>query len=602
MPLVTYSLTGDITDVIGTAFPLGSAYVALESSQPLVVDTGAGGIRVAATTQVDVATDGSVSVTGIPATTGGAPLYRLRIEARSGNAPATTTITGWFELTADRTLEWVVNNSVAPIMVTPTIVADVTAQAVRAEAAAARAEATTGAWTQNTFYNLGDTVELEDGSTVWRNTSGTSRTGFDATEEAEWTAVEVVTGTIVQKALAAAYTPTASTARHPLTGFYHTSGFGAVGDWNGTTGTDNLAAFNAAVAQLNTDGGEGVIYIDRPGSYHLSNGWMVTGDDVTVICHPDAEVLTTAATVGLGATVTFMGGGGIQTPSNAVDTPQSTRAEWVGGRVSASGSGTSDNALGFVRYKNVHAADVRLDADRKALTAQYGVENVVWERVVVESGDVSAFTVETSCHNVTIRDFDIIATLGNGFHIMSVDAGTRRNTDVRIGPGRVRSAGGWGILAGATDGLTVSRVTIDSATSGNASYTDCTDVRTDLPGTFTTSGTSWATTRWVNLTLQNSWVTQGAGYPTPGVLREPHGRIGLRGNIKSGTATAGTILTTLPAGYRPANNRTYAVDSIDNTGAIVAARILVNSSGEVILQKGGNNFALSLDQVSFYAA
>ena len=51
--------------------------------------------------------------------------------------------------------------------------------------------------------------------------------------------------------------------------------FGAVGDWNGTSGTDNLAAFQAAIASFPTTfddatysfGGEVLI---PPGRYYLS--------------------------------------------------------------------------------------------------------------------------------------------------------------------------------------------------------------------------------------------------------------------------------------------------------------------------------------------
>lgn len=371
--------------------------------------------------------------------------------------------------------------------------------------------------------------------------------------------------------------------------------YGAVGDWNGTSGTDNLAAFNNAVSAIVAKGGKGVINIG-PGDYRLSDSWVISCDDIAVRCAQGTVIRTTAATT-KGATVTFMGGG-IQSPNNAVDTPQATRALWSGGKINASGSGTADNALGFVRYKNVHVADVVLNADRKAITAQYGVENFVWERFVIERGDFKGLSIETSCLDGILRDFDILASLGDGIHIMSVDASARRNKRIRLERGRIRNVGGWGILAGATDELIVRDVLVGTNVSGVASYTDCTDIISDIASA---TGTGKPNSSAIALNLQNSWVTQGAGYPTPSYFRDPFSRVSLDGNIKSGTATAGTVLATLPVGYRPANNRTFTVDSIDSTGAIIPARILVNSAGQVILQKGGNNFALSLDQVSFYA-
>lgn len=56
---------------------------------------------------------------------------------------------------------------------------------------------------------------------------------------------------------------------------------------------------------------------------------------------------------------------------------------------------------------------------------------------------------------------------------------------------------------------------------------------------------------WVAPTLLNSWVNYGGVYQNAGYYKDPMGMVHLRGLVKDGTATAGTTLFTLPAGFRP---------------------------------------------------
>lgn len=368
--------------------------------------------------------------------------------------------------------------------------------------------------------------------------------------------------------------------------------FGARGD--GTT--NDLPAFDAAVAALTND--VHVIYIPA-GTYLLGNSWLIDAERVDVIADPEATIKTVAPT-STGATVTFMGNG-IQSPSNAVSTPQRQRCSWRGGRISASGSGTADNALGVVRYANCQISDVRVDADRKGVTAQYGVGNLTIQRVVVERADVAAITIETDIKRCLISDVEVVATLGPGVHVMSVDAATRRNSDVTIRDTVVRSSGTYGILAGATDRLTVRNVRVVTAPSGRADYTDCLSVDSDLPGVWSANSTSRWEPFWTAPTLVNAWVNFGAPYTNAGYVQIT-GQVHLRGVIKSGTIAAGTTLFTLPVGNRPSGSLTFPADSITSGGVIVAARILIETSGAVKIQGGGDNFFLSLNGISFLAA
>lgn len=59
------------------------------------------------------------------------------------------------------------------------------------------------------------------------------------------------------------------------------------------------------------------------------------------------------------------------------------------------------------------------------------------------------------------------------------------------------------------------------------------------------------TTAWVALTLQNSWVNYGASWAAA-EYRKTAGIVYVRGLIKDGVVTIGTVITSLPAGFRPA--------------------------------------------------
>ncbi len=119
------------------------------------------------------------------------------------------------------------------------------------------------------------------------------------------------------------------------------------------------------------------------------------------------------------------------------------------------------------------------------------------------------------------------------------------------------------------------------------------------------SGSSWMSTQtmyypatyknWTNLTLQNSWAAYGGSYSTPQYTKAADRLVTLKGLIKSGTTTAGTIIATLPEGYRPSATVLY-------TGVSVNAycRIDIDSSGNIIFQTGSNTW-LSLDNITFYA-
>jgi hypothetical protein len=101
---------------------------------------------------------------------------------------------------------------------------------------------------------------------------------------------------------------------------------------------------------------------------------------------------------------------------------------------------------------------------------------------------------------------------------------------------------------------------------------------------------------WIAPTLLNGWVNFGTGFYNTGYYKNTDGNIYLRGTIKNGTTTSGTVIFTLPTGYRPLNRMAFPVAS----GSGTLGRIDVLPTGDVIIDFGSNSF-LYLSPVIFRA-
>jgi hypothetical protein len=106
--------------------------------------------------------------------------------------------------------------------------------------------------------------------------------------------------------------------------------------------------------------------------------------------------------------------------------------------------------------------------------------------------------------------------------------------------------------------------------------------------------------QWIAPTLLNGWVnTDTTTYNGVGFYKDEMGIVHLRGNIKSGTASAGTALFYLPVGYRPLSGSMFTV-STNNGTSDVLGRINVWASGQVAIYAGSNSW-LSLEGITFRA-
>lgn len=97
-------------------------------------------------------------------------------------------------------------------------------------------------------------------------------------------------------------------------------------------------------------------------------------------------------------------------------------------------------------------------------------------------------------------------------------------------------------------------------------------------------------------TLQNGWVNfDPVSYTPAGYYKDAQGIVHLEGLIKSGTTTAGTVLFTLPEGYRSSKGRTFPVASASAFGAV-----FLDALGNVKFS-AGSSADFSLDGISFPA-
>jgi hypothetical protein len=97
-------------------------------------------------------------------------------------------------------------------------------------------------------------------------------------------------------------------------------------------------------------------------------------------------------------------------------------------------------------------------------------------------------------------------------------------------------------------------------------------------------------------TLLNSWVNRGGGFTSAGYWKDNFGVVHLVGTVTGGTAN--TVVFTLPAGYRPAENVEFAVTSLSGATPIAYGEIYVESNGDVSVNIGSTT-NLSLNGISF---
>lgn len=110
---------------------------------------------------------------------------------------------------------------------------------------------------------------------------------------------------------------------------------------------------------------------------------------------------------------------------------------------------------------------------------------------------------------------------------------------------------------------------------------------------------TWDTQPAVAISLQNRWVAFSSTN-APRVMKS-NNVVTLSGCVKSGTVTAGTVIGTLPAGFRPRNDIEHFLVATNTTAVATVCRLSVNTAGQITIITGANNAAVYLSGISFEA-
>lgn len=245
--------------------------------------------------------------------------------------------------------------------------------------------------------------------------------------------------------------------------------------------------------------------------------------------------------------------------------------------------------------------------------------NVQYYSTPGSTTDIGASNAE-SATTVSVSITGSKTTAGNPFTVTSSIRGTKLNsintdasplttpvvTDVQPVPDQATFS--WAGIPSATNYLVSYNINggswTDTTLSGaTTSYTisanrgDTISIKVAATnGTYTSSyGTDASTLPlWTDVALQNGWVYYGSGYNTAQFTKTSACRVFLKGLIKSGTATSGTLIGTLPVGFRPTGRLVFQVATSSNT----SGRIDVAADGNIYIMAGSSSW-ISLDSISF---
>lgn len=99
-----------------------------------------------------------------------------------------------------------------------------------------------------------------------------------------------------------------------------------------------------------------------------------------------------------------------------------------------------------------------------------------------------------------------------------------------------------------------------------------------------------------DLSLQNSWVQYGGTFRNAQYFKDSDGIVHLHGMVKSGVLAGGTIIATLPLGYRLSKDA-FFLTLCDTANATIK----IDSSGNIKTQNVPTNVWLSLEGITFRA-
>lgn len=157
---------------------------------------------------------------------------------------------------------------------------------------------------------------------------------------------------------------------------------------------------------------------------------------------------------------------------------------------------------------------------------------------------------------------------------------------------RATTAQGWPV-----DGFVEVTKNVDGGVRQDLwNYVAGTKVMSRTAVTASDTWNEWAGLR-TAIPLSNGWVNHSASWSGPFCMKTADGVVTVEGLIAAGTTAAGTVLGTLPVGFRPAGSNIFVVAT--NGGY---AKIQVATSGQIAAFSAVDGTFTSLSGISFAAA
>lgn len=104
---------------------------------------------------------------------------------------------------------------------------------------------------------------------------------------------------------------------------------------------------------------------------------------------------------------------------------------------------------------------------------------------------------------------------------------------------------------------------------------------------------------WHNVVFANGWANLGGNWATAQYRLMPDGTVLLKGSVIGGTKVDGTVMTTLPVGYRPANDHIYMGGNASAAGSTPSVRIFTSGQIQIFAMNATVNGAHSWDGIRF---
>jgi hypothetical protein len=232
---------------------------------------------------------------------------------------------------------------------------------------------------------------------------------------------------------------------------YHVDNYGAVGDWNGSTGTDNTTSIQDALTAAGSGGG-GTVYLGN------TNGYRITG---VLVVPPKVSIF------GLGSGEIFEGAGLHTSGANLVQTtPSSPTLRIIGGAIGTRNVRFNDVTISYVAQGTAGGNAVELLGGNSYVRVKNLVVIRPYSGIVISGNGTNA------------NDFDSIYVFGSANAGIQVDGTvggaphiTNKFTNLTIDGGTPGGAGSTStglIVSGSIESIYVSNAEIINQLDGIA--------------------------------------------------------------------------------------------------------------------------------------